>query len=318
MRQQQLGKTGIFVSEICYGTLPAGPLQADLAVDEAAAIIRHSFEKGVNFIDTAQRYRTYPQVAKALAGYDKPVVIASKAWAATYDDMRQAVAEARQALGRQTIDIFLLHAARATARVFAEREGAFRYLCEAREAGIIRAAGISTHSVEVVRAAAAQPEVDVIHPLYNLLGVGILHGDAAAMRAAMEEAAGRGKGLYVMKAMAGGHLADRYGEALDFVRAVPGVAAVAVGMLSREEVEANVAHVEGRPLAAAVKAKIGKSNKLLYVFDQCKGCGACVRNCPNAALSLKDNKASVDPGRCLLCGYCVYHCPEFALRLINK
>jgi aryl-alcohol dehydrogenase-like predicted oxidoreductase len=316
MQQKELGKTGIFVSEICYGTLPAGPLQANLAVDEAAAIIRHSLDLGVTFIDTAQRYQTYPHVARALAGYDKPVVVSSKAWAATYEDMRQAVAEVEQALGRK-VDIFMLHAARATAAVFEQRQGAFRYLLEAREAGRIRAVGISSHSVEVVQAAAVQPEVDVIHPLYNMLGIGILAGDAAAMRAAMEEAAGRGKGLYVMKAMAGGHLVDRYGEALDFVRGVPGVAAIAVGMLSKEEVEANIAHIEGRPITDAVRAKIGKSNKKLYVFDQCKGCGACVKNCPNSALSLKDNKACVDHEVCLLCGYCVYHCPEFTLRLIN-
>lgn len=316
MRQNELGKTGIKVSEICYGTLPAGPLQANLAIDAAAEIIRHCLKLGVSFIDTAQRYQTYPIVARALEGYDKPVVISSKSWATGYEEMRQAVAEARQALRRDMLDIFMLHAARATARVFEERAGAFRYLCEAREAGIIRAVGISTHSVEVVRAAAAQPEVDVIHPLYNLLAVGILGGDAVAMRAAMEEAAGNGKGLYVMKAMAGGHLADRYGEALDFARAVPGVAALAVGMLSKEEAEANIAHVEGRPISEAVKAKVGKSNKKLYIFDACKGCGACVQNCPNGALSLKDNRACVDPERCLLCGYCVFHCPQFALRLV--
>jgi aryl-alcohol dehydrogenase-like predicted oxidoreductase/ferredoxin len=315
LRQNQLGRTGIKVSEICYGTLPAGPLQANLAVDAAVEIIRHCFKLGVSFIDTAQRYQTYPIVAKALEGWDKPVVISSKSWATGYEEMRQAVDEARQALGRAP-DIFMLHAARATARVFEERAGAFRYLCEAREAGIIRAVGISTHSVEVAQAAATQPEVDVIHPLYNLLGVGILCGDAAAMRAAMEEAAGRGKGMYVMKAMAGGHLADRYGEALDFARAVPGVAALAVGMLSKEEAEANIAHIEGRPISEAVRAKVGKSNKKLYIFDACKGCGACMANCPNGALSLKDNLACVDPERCLLCGYCVFHCPQFALRLV--
>lgn len=315
MKHNQLGKTGIEVSELCYGALPAGPLQADLPLDFVADIIRYGLEQGITFIDTAQRYSTYPHIKRALEGYPGRVVIASKSWAIGYDDMRQAVLEAREELGRDIIDIFHLHAARATAAVFEERGGALRYLCEAKNEGLIRAVGISTHSVEAVRAAADRPEIDVIHPLINLLGLGILNGTVDEMRAAIEYAAGKGKGIYLMKAIAGGHLADRYQEALDFSRGISGVAAVAVGMLSREEVAANIAHIEGRPLPDAVKAKIGRNTKKLRVLDMCKACANCVKYCPNGAISLGEKRVAVDTDKCLMCGYCVPHCPQFALRL---
>lgn len=315
MKYNYLGRKGIEVSEICYGALPAGPLQADLPLAVVADIIRCSLAQGITFIDTAQRYGTYPHIRQALEGYGGKVVIASKSWAATYDDMRQAVLEAREKLGRDVIDIFHMHAARATAKVLEERSDALRYLCEAKAEGLIRAVGISTHSVEAVRAAADKPEIDVIHPLINLLGLGILNGTMEDMRAAIEYAAEKGKGIYIMKAMAGGHLVDRYQEALDFTLGITGVAAIAVGMLSQEEVTANIAHVEGRPLPDAVKAKIGKNTKKLRVFDMCKACGSCVKYCPNGAISMNEKKAEIDVEKCLMCGYCVPHCPQFALRL---
>lgn len=315
MKYNYLGKTGIEVSEICYGALPAGPLQANLPVEVVAGIIRYGLEQGITFIDTAQRYSTYPHIRKALEGYHGKVVIASKSWAASYEEMRQAVREAREALGRETIEIFLMHAARATAQVFDERSGALRYLCEAKAEGLIRAVGISTHSVETVLAAADRPEIDVIHPLINLLGLGILNGTVEDMRAAIEYAASKEKGIYLMKAMAGGHLADRYEEALNFSRNIPGVASIAIGMLSNDEVAANIAHIEGRALPDEVRARIGKENKRLRVLDMCKACAACLTYCPNNALSLKEKRVEVDQEKCLMCGYCVPHCPQFALRL---
>lgn len=42
MKQNILGNTGIKVSEIGYGALPIGPLQANFPVDKAADVIRYS------------------------------------------------------------------------------------------------------------------------------------------------------------------------------------------------------------------------------------------------------------------------------------
>lgn len=317
MKYNVLGKTGIEVSEICYGSLPIGPLQANYPVDQAGEVIRYCLEQGINFIDTAQRYETYEHIRRALSGYAKPVVIASKSWASTYEDMRQAVEEARQRLGRDVIDIFHLHAARVDGNVFEKRSGALEYLCEAKVKGMIRAVGISTHSVRIVRLAADNPNIDVIHPLVNMLGLGILEGTLEDMLSAVSYAVSREKGIYLMKAMAGGHLVDRYQQALDFCRQIPGVNAIAIGMLSREEADANIAHVEGRSVAESVKQHIGKKSKKLFVMDQCKACGACVQRCPNGAIQVVGDRAKVDPERCLLCGYCVPYCPQFSLRLIN-
>lgn len=317
MKYHLLGKTGISVSELCYGALPIGPLQADFPMEKAADIIRYSLEQGVNFIDTAERYETYPHISKALQGFAQPVVIASKSFAAAYENMQQAIEQARVSLDRDVIDIFHLHAARPGDNVFVARQGALACLCDAKAAGIIRAVGISTHSATTVRLAADTPEIDVIHPLINLLGLGIIDGTLADMQAAIRYAAAKGKGIYFMKVMAGGHLADRFTEAFDFARAVVKDAIFAVGMLSRAEVDANVAYLEGRDIADSIKAQVGKTGKKLHVMDNCKACGICTQHCPNEAIKVMEGRAWSDPERCLLCGYCVPYCPQFSLRLIS-
>lgn len=318
MKQNILGNTGIAVSELCQGTLPIGPLQAGFSVEKAAEVFRYGLEQGITFIDTAQRYETYPHVRRALAGYPGHVVISSKSWASSYELMSQAIEQARQELDRDVIDIFLLHAARAGAKVFEERKGALDALCEAKAKGLIRATGMSTHSAKAVRLAADVPEIDVIHPLINMTGLGILDGTMENMRQSIQYAADKGKGIYLMKIMAGGHLVDRYQQAFDFARSLPGVNSYAVGMLSREEIDANIAYLEGREISADLKAKVGKSRKQTVIMDQCKGCGNCEKFCPNEAIHVVDARAVVDPERCLLCGYCVPHCPQFSIRLINK
>jgi len=40
MKKYSLGKTGIKVTEMCFGALPIGPLQANISVEEGAKLLR--------------------------------------------------------------------------------------------------------------------------------------------------------------------------------------------------------------------------------------------------------------------------------------
>ncbi len=53
MKKHSLGKTGIKVTELCFGALPIGPLQLNISVEKGAKLIRAALERGINFIDTA-------------------------------------------------------------------------------------------------------------------------------------------------------------------------------------------------------------------------------------------------------------------------
>ncbi len=316
MKKNSLGQTGIKVTEMCFGALPIGPLQANISVEEGAKLIRAALERGINFIDTAEAYKTYPHIKKALEGYNKEVIIATKSSAKTYKEMEQSIKYALTSLNRTDIDIFLLHAAKVTPSVFEERAGALQCLKDYKSKGMIQAIGISTHVVGVVRRAAEIKEIDIIFPIINKLGMGIIDGSADDMVKAISEAHKAGKGLYAMKALAGGHLIDQLEESFNFVRNVEGISSVAVGMVSPKEVELNLKIFNDEKITQELLTQKIKPGKRLFILSFCKGCGTCVKACPNNALSLENGKAVVNHKLCILCGYCNPVCPEFAIRLI--
>ena len=47
----------------------------------------------------------------------------------------------------------------------------------------------------------------------------------------------------------------------------------------------------------------------------CQQCGVCVNNCPEDALSFKDDELVVDEDKCILCAECEGICPLNAIKL---
>lgn len=156
MEYTRLGRTGLKVSKICFGALTIGPLQANLPIEVGAGVIRYALDRGVNFIDTAEMYRTYPYIKRALKGYNKDVVVATKSYAYEREGMVKSLEEARAKLDRDVIDIFLLHEQESLYTIKGHWE-AFEYLLEAKAKGLVRAVGISTHRIEAVKAVLAVP-----------------------------------------------------------------------------------------------------------------------------------------------------------------
>ncbi len=95
MEYRKLGKTNITVSQLGFGTLTMGFSQKNLSYQEGAALIEYAVRRGVNFLDTAEYYDTYPYIRPALDrlkadGVAVPV-ISSKSLAEDYDGMRKTV-----------------------------------------------------------------------------------------------------------------------------------------------------------------------------------------------------------------------------------
>ena len=168
-----LGNTNLEVSKICFGSLTIGPNQKNLSVKKGARIILDAFDSGINFIDTAKSYGTYPYIKEALKISKRDdIIVASKSYAYTYDDMEKDLHNCLRSLGINEMGIFLLHE-QESEHTIRGHGPALEYLINARERGYIQAVGISTHTVRAVKAAAKIPEIDVIHPLINVKGIGI-------------------------------------------------------------------------------------------------------------------------------------------------
>ncbi|MCR4442035.1 MAG: aldo/keto reductase [Peptococcaceae bacterium] len=315
MEYKYLGNTGIRVSRFCFGSLTVGPLQANLSLEDGAAVIRYALEKGVNFIDTAKIYGTYPYIKKALWGWDKPVVIASKSYDYTKEGMKKSLEEARLALDRDYIDIFLLHEQESELTLKGHRP-ALEYLWEAKARGLVKAVGVSTHTVEVVRVASAREDLEVIHPIVNMQGLGLLDGNQADLMAELKRAYENGKGIYGMKPLGGGNLVHRAKEALEFAFSYPYLHSVAVGCKLREEVEYNLKIMKGLEPPAMLASFLRGASRKLHIEDWCTGCGLCVESCPFNLLKVEKGKAVLVGEDCMFCGYCGAACKQFAIKIV--
>ena len=312
----KLGQTDIYVSPVGIGVLPMGPAQLALPVEEGAELIVYALSKGMNFIDTAQYYRTHPYIRRALELWqgERPV-ISSKTLATDYDGAWAAIEEERAAMGVEYIDIFLLHEVRSGQ--LATRQGAWQALMDAKACGLVRAIGCSTHHVDVVEQLAAMPACDIIFPLINYAGMGIRRGSSAAsaadMSRAIEQAAGCGKGIYTMKALGGGNLAAHYQRALDYAFSRPGVSSVMLGFGCRQDIDDIVSYTNGT-MSPSYAPDV--SNKRVRVnHEDCEGCGTCIPMCAAGAISFdkKNGLATIDQSLCVTCGYCAQSCPVRAI-----
>lgn len=311
-----LGRSGLSVSPLIFGTLPLGPLQANLSPAEGGKLIRHALEQGVNMLDTAALYGTFSHIRAALEGFSGPVSVVSKTHAADAATAREHVETALREIGRERLELVHVHAARIAAP-FVERAAVLEELLRLQEQGKIAHVGLSTHYVAAVREAARHPEIAVVHPLINRTGMGIIDGSAAEMAAAIAACAAAGTGIYAMKALAGGNLISSARESIAWVRQQAGVQALAIGMLSTEEIDANVRLFSDGSTDPVLWGKLeGRRRQLKIMSRFCKGCGKCLAACASQGLRLEEGVAVVDEEQCVLCGYCAAECPDFIIRVV--
>ncbi len=309
-----LGNTNIKVSSLCFGTLTVSPLQCNYTVKAAAEIFCHAIDSGINFFDTAALYGTYPPLKEAVK-YKKDIVIATKDYCYDTKAAQKSIDNALKEIGRDYIDVFLLHEQESINTIRGHWE-AIEHIRYRIKQGDVRAAGLSTHFVSAVKDSIDIEEIEIIHPIYNTKGLGIVDGDQAIMRKAIESASNNGKGIYLMKVLGGGHLATQAKQAFQKAFEVKGVDSIAVGMKSKDEIDFNIDMFSGIIPDTELEKRLSTAKRKLHIHDWCTGCGSCVQACDKNALEIVDGKASVIIGKCVFCGYCAAKCKEFCIKVI--
>ncbi len=322
MKYNNLGKTGLKISQVGFGVLTMGGSQLNLPLEEGADLIKYALKQGINFLDTAEYYETYPYIREALRDQEVNPVIVSKCLSPTYSHMEAAIEQARTQLNRDFIDVFLLHEVRSNGD-FDYRLGAFQALEDAKAKGYVKAIGLSTHHVDVTfdlarDVVSKKHNLDVVFPLINYKGLGIRQGSQPGTKEDMEKAITKckeaGLGVFAMKAFGGGNLTGTYKQALDYVYGIKEIDSVVVGFGQKKEIDDILSYLDGT-MKIDYQPNVG--TKRIYI-DQgdCEGCGACINRCPNKAIFRNEfGLAEVDHVKCVTCGYCAPVCPVRAILL---
>lgn len=314
MQRIPLGKTGLMVSPLAFGTLTISPMQKDFPPEKGAEVILYAAEKGINLFDTAQLYETYAPLRLALK--KRPdLLVSTKSYAWDRPTAQEAFDQARQALDMDVIPIFLMHEQEDRLTLKGHRE-AFDFYLEQKAKGHILAVGFSTHRIAAVDYAPRYPGVDIIHPLINQTGVGIADGCRDDMAAAIARAHSAGIGIYAMKPLGGGHLIRDPQGAFRYLKGLGCIDAICCGMQSPDEIDVNLRLMEGLAPDPAAMARIGQEPRRLMIHDYCRGCGKCVERCRQGALSLQDGMCVCDQQKCVRCGYCAPVCEDFCIKVI--
>jgi ferredoxin len=170
--------------------------------------------------------------------------------------------------------------------------------------------------VALVRDLISVKEVEVIHPIVNDRGLGLLDGTREDMESALRDACAAGKGIFGMKPLGGGNLLGRAKEALGYAFGLPWIHSIAVGFRSCEELEFNRIIMEGGTPSLALAGKVQSMPRRLVIEAHCTGCGACAAACPGGLLAVTDGRARLTGDGCLCCGYCGARCPELAIKVV--
>ena len=181
MKFRELGRTGLRVSEVGFGGWAIGGTSYGPTDDrDSLEALEAAWESGVNFFDTADTYghgHSEKLVAKFLRGKprDKAFLATKAGWdfyhgggKKNFDPeyLRFACDESLKRLEIDSIDVYQLH--NPTLEMI-HRGEAVSALEGLKKKGKIRFIGISVHQEEEALAAMADPRVDTLQMVFNLL-----------------------------------------------------------------------------------------------------------------------------------------------------
>ncbi|SQA96450.1 putative aldo-keto reductase [Cedecea neteri] len=228
MRYKKLGNTGLFVSELCLGTMTFGGEDGiwgkigQLAQNDADRLVGSALDAGINFIDTANVYsggRSEIITGQALKNLNVPrenVVVATKAFGETGTagpnsrgssryHLLNSVKESLQRLQLDYIDLYQLHGFDPATPI----EETLRALDSLVQQGLVRYIGVSNWAAwQIMKALGISERLGLarfasLQAYYTLAGRDLERELVPMMQS-------EGVGLMVWSPLAGGLLSGKY------------------------------------------------------------------------------------------------------------
>ena len=229
MRYRPLGRTGLFVSELCLGTMTFGGSDGmwgvigKLQQSEAERLVGQALDAGINFIDTADVYaggvseQITGQALKNLKVPRENVVVATKVFGetgsgpnsrgATRGHIMDGVKASLQRLQLEHIDLYQIHGFDPATPI----EETVRALDQLVRQGWVRYAGVSNWAAwQIVKALGISERLGLarfesLQAYYTVAGRDLERELIPMLRS-------EGVGLMVWSPLAGGLLSGKYGR----------------------------------------------------------------------------------------------------------
>ena len=317
MDTMKLGNTGIAPSIIGFGGIPIIPLDVSTSVD----IVRHCYDRGITFYDTANAYvDSEKKIGQALED------VRCNVYYATKTGMRDAEGAANHLkyslinLRTDYIDLYQFHnvSTASDLETLLGPGGAYETAEAARQQGKVRHIGITSHDIATAISACKTGRFETVQFPFNF----IEKEPADELFAAARK---KGMGIIAMKPLGGGiiHQADlcfKFLQQYPYVLPIPGFSTTAeidevIGFYKNPQ---SISQADIKAMDA-IRAELG--DKFCHRCGYCMPCeqGVAItevmgyrsqanRFSPEVAIRLV-RKAMTTVGNCIECGECLEKCP---------
>lgn len=318
MKHVVLGKTGIEAVTLGFGGIPIQRVSEKQAIE----VVIYALEKGMDFIDTSRMYTTSEsRIGKALKETDRTATLATKSLARSADGIRKDVEISLKELQRDCIDIYQCHgiSSEDDYRVITAPSGALAGLVRAKEEGLIRHIGVTSHSLDLLEKIVDDGLFETIMVCFSFL-------EPAAREKLIPKAIAKQVGIMAMKPFSGGVI-ENADLALKWVLSFPNILVLA-GVEDKRFIDQNWKAFQGS--YALDDEETGEIKRIRSEYDKqfCRRCDYC-QPCPEGipiqmVLGLRSFLKRMGAGilqspmvaqtlakavNCTECGQCLERCP---------
>ena len=234
-----LGRSGVKSTVLGVGTGTfGGRQQRELGPGGFAKLVRHAYDRGIRYVDTADNYRMHGLVRVAIQGLPRDkLFIQTKTRSKDAKGAKADIDRFRVELGIDYIDSLLMHCM--TTKTFAtDMRPVMDVLSEAKEKGIVRAVGVSCHGWNGLSASVDCDWIDVQLARINPFG-DKMDGKPEQVAPLLKKMHDKGRGVIGMKIYGetGFDSAEKRLQSLRYVLGLGSVDAFTIGFVNAQQID---------------------------------------------------------------------------------
>jgi 1-deoxyxylulose-5-phosphate synthase len=247
--QVTLGKTGIKLSRLGIGTgVNSGHDQIGAGKDAFVKMVRHAYDSGITYIDTAERYETFPWIGECIKGLPREKLFIQSKVPGQPQDILATIDRHRKNFNTDYIDSLLIHCMTKDGWTD-EWKRVMDGFNEAKEKKWIRAKGVSCHTLAALQNAVDSDWTEVhlvrVNPLGRYMdGVKSAWGPDASVDVTpvvdqIKTMHAKGHGVIGMKIFGNGDFKnpDDREKSIRFAMSKPEIDAIVIGFTAPEQID---------------------------------------------------------------------------------